>query len=170
MGQTAVVEQSRRLQMRAAGMQAGGTDRARSGSATPSSQAGRGSPPALGEALPEEHPLGRSVAKMGNGHWVPTIPGYGGYIPAKHAENICGGGIIHTCKMAGRAIAERNPLHEQHPPVTLQDDMKRSRVKEFYHAWNRPDGSEPRPEHVQLASDVREHCSTKIPGYMGHVP
>lgn len=107
---------------------------------------------------------------MGNGHWVPTIPGYGGYIPAKHAENICGGGIIHTCKMAGRAIAERNPLNEPLPSVTLQDDTRRSRFKDEYQTWSRSDGSAPRAEQVQLAADVRDHCSKQIPGYMGHVP
>jgi len=188
-GRVAVGEQKRTsewrqtMTMRGAGMKSGGVDRTRS--ATPGSQGSRRPSDNLSQgsrrpsdnlsqglvpALPDDHPLGRSRADMGHGHWVPTIPGYGGYIPAKHAENICGGGIMHTCKMAGRSIAERNPLNERPPSASLQDETRKNRFREEYQTWNNSDGSVPRHEQVQLAADVREHCSKQIPGYAGHVP
>lgn len=109
-----------------------------------------------GAEAPADHPLGKSQACMVRNHWVPTIPGYGGYVPGKHAENICGGGIIHTCKMAGRAIAERTPMSDPLPPVAMED----------YHGQNLTDG----PERERLARDIRMHCAKQIPGYMGFVP
>lgn len=122
-----------------------------------------------GPPAPEDHPLGKSRANMVRNHWVPTIPGYGGYVPGKHAENICGGGIIHTCKMAGRAIAERagQALPEPLPPVTMKDELSRSRIMEFYHGQNLAVGG---TEKDKLAHDIREHCAKQIPGYMGFVP
>ncbi|CAE8610780.1 unnamed protein product [Polarella glacialis] len=117
---------------------------------------------------PDPHPLGKSRAEIVRNHWVPTIPGYGGYVPAKHAENICGGGIMHTCKMAGRAIAERAPMNfEPLPAVTQQDDVQRARLAEYYHSGHRAERSE---VHVKLATELREHCSKSIPGYMGYIP
>lgn len=89
-------------------------------------------------------------------------------MPSKHAENIHGGGIIHTCKMAGRAIAERAPQPEHLPAVTQDDDLPRARMVDHFYAEQHADD---RPEHkARHAARVREHCSKQIPGYMGHVP
>lgn len=96
-------------------------------------------------ALPDEHPLGKSRSFLQRNHWVPTIPGYGGHIPGKHSEGICGGGVAATCRMAGRAIAERSGAL---PGAATVAAVERER----------------------LAANMREHCSTKIPGYMGHIP
>lgn len=76
------------------------------------------------DPAPEPHPLGKAKAGIVRHYWVPTIPGYSGYIPGKHAENIHGGGIIHTCQMAGRAIAERTPPPEPVVPVTDQELLR----------------------------------------------
>jgi len=97
---------------------------------------------------PDEHPLGRSRAGVTRNHWVPTIPGYGGFIPGKEAENVCGGGMAASCKMAGRAIAERR----SHTDDALGDDRAFT------------------PERHRIAAHLRDHCSRQIPGYMGHVP
>jgi len=124
-----------------------------------------GEPPA---EMPAEHPLGKSRAEMGGGHWVPTIPGYGGYIPGKHAENIVGGGVIDTCKMAGNTIAKRSMPAQPRPAATMEN----SQVRQYYHARNVGDGlnMEVSPSQAQLAADLREHCSKQIPGYAGFVP
>lgn len=115
----------------------------------------------------EPHPLGKAKASIVRHYWVPTIPGYSGYVPGKHAENIHGGGIIHTCKMAGRAIAERAPPLETLPAVTQQDDLPRGRLLDHFHTENRED----RPEYQEAhAAKLREPCSKQIPGYTGHVP
>ncbi|CAJ1348738.1 unnamed protein product [Effrenium voratum] len=118
------------------------------------------------DPAPDPHPLGKAKAEIVREYWVPTIPGYSGYVPGKHAENIHGGGIIHTCKMAGRAIAERSPLPEPMPAVTQQDDLPRGRLLEHFHAENQAS----RPEYETKAAQLREHCSKQIPGYTGHVP
>mmetsp|Transcript_51562 Transcript_51562/g.120242 ORF Transcript_51562/g.120242 Transcript_51562/m.120242 type:complete len:294 (+) Transcript_51562:56-937(+) len=119
------------------------------------------------EPAPDPHPLGKSKADVVRAYWVPTIPGYSGFVPGKHAENIHGGGIIHTCKMAGRAIAERTPLPEQLPAVTQDDDLARGRIVDRFHEENQ----EGRPEYkAQHAARLRDHCSKQIPGYTGHVP
>lgn len=107
---------------------------------------------------------------MVRGHWVPTIPGYAGHIPGKHSENVCGGGIMHTCKMAGRAIAERSALPDPPSRLTLEDVAPRSRLTEHYHARKLAEGAEPSYEKMQLAMSMREHCERQIPGYTGHVP
>jgi len=119
------------------------------------------------EPAPDYHPLGKSKADVVRNHWVPTIPGYGGFVPAKHAENIVGGGIIQTCQLAGRAIAERAPLPDPPPAVTQQDEMSRSRLLEHFHAENSMERPEYRAKHV---ARLRDHCEKQIPGYMGHVP
>ena len=120
----------------------------------------------FGDPAPDPHPLGKAKAEIVRPYWVPTIPGYSGYVPGKHAENIHGGGIIHTCKMAGRAIAERTPQPEPLPAVAQEDDLPRSRLVEHFHAENLTD----RPERDGHAAKLREHCSKQIPGYTGHVP
>jgi len=116
---------------------------------------------------PDPHPLGKSQAALIRNHWVPTIPGYGGYIPAKHAENITGGGIMHTCKMAGRAIAERPPPLESFAAVTREDDLQRGRIVEHFHEENRAEQPEYQAKH---AGRLRDHLERQIPGYMGHIP
>lgn len=108
--------------------------------------------PAPQQAFGDEHPLGKSRTNIARNHWVPTIPGYGGYIPGKYAENICGGGMSATCQMAGRAIAERQP-----PLDELEPTSGRSGMNEAH-------------ETIRVASHLREHCSSKIPGYSGHIP
>lgn len=122
------------------------------------------------EGHPEEHPLGKSRAALTRNHWVPTIPGYGGHIPGKHGENICGGGMATTCKMAGRAIAECNLVREPHPSVTMEDGLARSRIGDFYHDARRSGSAGPAMERAKVATHVREHCERHIPGYTGHVP
>lgn len=110
-------------------------------------------------------------------HWVPTIPGYSGYIPGKHPENICGGGVMHTCKMAGRAIAERHgapPASEsqqqQGLAQTQDPSMSRSRLVEEYHARSMAEGFQLCPNKLRVADTMRGHCERQIPGYSGHVP
>lgn len=99
-------------------------------------------------------------------HWVPTVPGYGGFMPAKDAENICGGGITASCRMAGRAIAERQPFGESPAILTSHDGAERSRIADFYHSQNRGKLS----DEARLGEQYRGHCSRQIPGYTGHVP
>merc|ERR1719199_1617692 len=70
-------------------------------------------------------------------HWVPTIPGYGGYIPGKDAENIGGGGLAHTCKMAARAIAERARLQEPQEVIDTHQEASRRRIPGHFHKQNR---------------------------------
>lgn len=120
-----------------------------------------------GAPAPDHHPLGKSKAELVRSHWVPTIPGYGGFVPAKYSENIVGGGVIQTCQLAGRAIAERAPLAEPFPAVTMQEDMQRSRLAEHFHTENRMERPEYQAKH---AARLRDHCEKQIPGYMGHVP
>lgn len=119
------------------------------------------------EGFPEDHPLGRSRAKITRNHWVPTIPGYGGFCPAKEAENICGGGMTATTRMAARAISERRAKPEPEPHVTKEHDLPRNRLVDYYHERY---GEEPGPEHHRRAQHLREYCSGKIPGYQGHMP
>lgn len=123
-------------------------------------------------AAPEEHPLGKSKANLLRNYWVPTVPGYCGFVPGKGSENICGGGIIHTCKLAGRAIAERAPMPSPLPSVSLEDQLARSRVVDHFQSLNRGDGVEGgfTEEREKLAKDIREHLTKQIPGYMGYVP
>eukprot|EP00928_Gymnodinium_smaydae_P009513 TRINITY_DN13573_c1_g1_i1.p1 TRINITY_DN13573_c1_g1~~TRINITY_DN13573_c1_g1_i1.p1 ORF type:complete len:328 (-),score=49.24 TRINITY_DN13573_c1_g1_i1:117-1100(-) len=100
---------------------------------------------------PDEHPLGKSMATIVRHHSVPTLPGYGGFVPAKYAENVHGSGVIGTCKKAATSISERigpPQLQRTHAPSGHSD----------------PDGA------LQLVSKVREHCGRPIPGYQGHVP
>lgn len=99
-------------------------------------------------------------------HWVPTIPGYGGFIPAKDAENIVGGGITASCRMAGRAIAERRPMGEPPVPLTVHDQAERGRVADFFHSQNVGKLS----DEQRLSEQYRGHCARQIPGYTGHVP
>merc|ERR1719188_1827685 len=168
LGRTAGSEQSRRAAQRSEASLLLETayethQQAASANATMRSLEGAGAP-----AMPNEHPLGWSRAEMGRGHWVPTIPGYSGYIPGKFAENIVGGGVIDTCRMAGQAIAKRDAPLDPRPMATMEG----SHVKEYYHARNAGEGLNlnPAPAHMQLAADLRDHCSKQIPGYMGHVP
>jgi len=164
-GDRALYEQTRRDRMRST---SAGASQPRLGSA-----AGRRNIPAPEyAAVGDEHPLGRSQCVVQRNHWIPTIPGYAGYIPAKHAENICGGGVIQTCQMAGRAIAERGGPPEPAPAVTVEDAASRSRLVEHFHARNGGvlDGQQPSLEKLRLANSMREHCDRQIPGYAGHVP
>jgi len=161
-GEHSVYEQDRRERLRSTSAPGGGNTGAagqRPSRPSSSGSGGGGGGGSMRAPLDLEHPLGRSQCFVQKGHWVPTIPGYSGYIPGKHAENICGGGIIHTCKMAGRAIAERSPLMD----APSQDAMSRQMPRSLQ------DG-EPHPEQVRLASHIREHCERHIPGYSGHVP
>lgn len=92
---------------------------------------------------PSEHPLVASQSQMVRNHWVPTIPGYSGHVPGKIPEPVCGAGPIGTCRMAGRAIAERS-----FGPSPLPPEEEKSR----------------------LAEHQRQHCTGRIPGYTGHMP
>eukprot|EP00928_Gymnodinium_smaydae_P061927 TRINITY_DN45892_c0_g1_i1.p1 TRINITY_DN45892_c0_g1~~TRINITY_DN45892_c0_g1_i1.p1 ORF type:complete len:299 (-),score=41.35 TRINITY_DN45892_c0_g1_i1:118-1014(-) len=120
------------------------------------------------QEFPDEHPLGRSRAATLRNYWVPTIPGYSGYIPGKYAENICGGGMTQTCKMAGRAIASQSAMSEGPPPVTAQDCKDRNRIVEFYHDAKHSEANA--AERVRVATMVREHCLRPTLGYKGHIP
>jgi len=138
-GERSALEQAKRRGPPRASSCPGGAEAAPA--ARPASTAAPGAP-----AHPDDHPLGRSRAEMTRQHWVPTIPGYAGYVPAKHPENICGGGVVDTCRMAGRAIAARGrrPAADAAPDAPSRE--------------------------VALASSLREHCDRLIPGYGGHVP
>merc|ERR1719478_1576688 len=108
--------------------------------------------------------MGRSRSTIQRNHWVPTIPGYGGFIPAKDAESCIGGGMTKTCRLAGRAIAERQIMQEAAP--TANADVSRGRlVDELSHDENGVTA-----ERSRLVSHLRSHCGGKIPGYMGFIP
>lgn len=118
-----------------------------------------------GTSMPDDHPLGRSRSAITRNHWVPTIPGYGGFIPAKEAESCIGGGMTSTCRMAGRAIAERAQMQligEEPPAVpasALHHDPDLGR-----------DESGVTPARERLVYHLRNHCEGKIPGYSGFIP
>jgi len=174
-GHTAMMEQTKRRHQRSApGFEGLADHQASGGSGAHNAESLGGSRSATrgldAGALSHEHPLGKSQAAMVRNHWVPTIPGYGGHVPGKHAENVCGGGIMHTCKMAGRAIAERNPLPGSHRAVTMQDNMQRSRLVDYHHTRNSSQDATVVDERVRLAGGIRDHCSKQIPGYTGHIP
>jgi hypothetical protein len=113
-----------------------------------------------GAAFPEDHPMGRSRSTIQRNHWVPTIPGYGGFIPAKDAESCIGGGMTATCRMAGRAIAERRPMQEFFQSNVSLEDADRLA----------PDESGVDLHRSRLVNHLRGHCGGKIPGYMGFIP
>lgn len=125
-----------------------------------------GTMPTVGSLKTEQGVTASRVNIMRN-HWVPTIPGYGGYIPAKEAENIVGGGMTSTCLLARRAIAETKPPETTRPSITSKDDVLRSRLVEFHHVANR---TQPPSKQERLAKHLWQHCTGQIPGYMGHVP
>lgn len=110
-----------------------------------------------GADMPDDHPLGKSRANIMRNHWVPTIPGYGGFIPAKEAESCIGGGMAATCRMAGRAIAERRQQLLEPEQVDKQADLGPHK-----------DGSS--TERSRIVNHLRSHCVGKIPGYMGFIP
>lgn len=159
-GRVAWREHSRRQLMRTQSLPAAGA-RPRSevptGKRTVSVAAAR---TALGitdpSGFPEAHPMGQSRATVVKGHWVPTIPGYGGHIPGKYAENVVGGGMLRTCQQAGRAIAERSLLSE----VPADDSVQRSLASSQHDALGID----------RVATHVRAHCERSIPGYMGYIP
>lgn len=99
-------------------------------------------------------------------HWVPPVPGYSGFVPARYSENICGGGLSHTAKMCARAIQERRPPETESMKLTVQDNAPRDRMVKHFHENNKNDPAENR----RLAENYKKHCSTKIPGYTGHIP
>lgn len=154
-GRTAAVEQARRREQLEQQQQQAQMLLLQQQQAGPGSGASTPAP-----RMVDEHPLGASRAQVHRNHWVPTVPGYSGFIPGKHAENVHGGGVIHTCKMAGRAIAARSEPPRPMAAITLQDGS-------FY--YSRGGGPE-QHEKAQLATNVREHCSRQIPGYTGHIP
>merc|ERR1712232_264216 len=53
-------------------------------------------------------------------------------------------------------------------PLTARDYTKISKVAEYHLTPT----TTPRvaPEQIRLAASVRDHCTQRIPGYMGHVP
>lgn len=112
-----------------------------------------------GVAMPDDHPLGRSRSNITRNHWIPTIPGYSGFIPAKEAESCIGGGMTATCRMAGRAIAERRPMQDLAP--VKNDDFWRDRVTEENGVTE---------ARSRVVSHLRGHCEGKIPGYTGFIP
>lgn len=165
MGDRSVYEQARRMQMRSSSVPGSAGQRQRNSTRLTSAELAASS-----AGLPPEHPLGRSRADSVNNHWVPTIPGYAGFVPGKHAENICGGGVMQTCKLAGRAIAERGGgPSESMPRPHPEDGLSRSRIVEYFQGRTFHEG-EPSQEQVKVAVGVREHCARPIPGYSGHVP
>lgn len=182
-GRVALREQNRRQQMRASDAPfyrtkseaPPGHVRSRLGSGLAESKAALGITDTLGCAADfhSTHALGKSRAEIARGHWVPTIPGYGGHIPGKYAENLVGGGVAATCQMAGRAIAERSMQPGMATPIAMEDGMQRSRMNEFY-GPPRPHGDKVGfdPDGDRVADQVRAHCerSGRIPGYSGHIP
>jgi len=104
--------------------------------------------------------------KIQRNHWVPPVPGYSGFVPARYSENICGGGLTHTAKMCARAINERRPPETEHLKKTVQDDVLRERLVAHFHETNKNDMA----ENSRLVDNYKKHCSTKIPGYTGHIP
>lgn len=110
-----------------------------------------------GTDMPDDHPLGKSRANITRNHWVPTIPGYGGFIPAKEAESCIGGGMAATCRMASRAIAERRQQLEEPQQVDRPPDLG-------------PDENGVSSERSALVNHLRGHCVGKIPGYTGFIP
>jgi hypothetical protein len=104
--------------------------------------------------------------KIQRNHWVPPVPGYSGFVPARYSENICGGGLTHTAKMCARAINERRPPETEHLKLTVQDDVLRERMVNHFHDTNKNDATENR----RLIDNYKKHCSTKFPGYTGHIP
>jgi len=106
---------------------------------------------------PDEHPLGKSRADIVRSYSVPTIPGYAGYVPAKIAENIHGGGLSQTLKTSNRVIAERLPPLDPNDPRTAAD-LARIGLGDDH------------SKHHRVASTMGAHCARPIPGYMGHVP
>jgi len=89
-----------------------------------------------------------------------------GFVPARYSENICGGGLTQTAKLAQRAIKERRPPESEILKKTVQDDEKRDRLVNHFHESNRDDMA----EKARLVEHYKKHCSTKIPGYTGHIP
>lgn len=119
-----------------------------------------------GYDVEDAHPLGKSVIGMTRSYWIPTIPGYSGYVPGKQAENICGGGIMHTAKMAGRAIVERSQAQEL--AASGANDMQRSHAEEAYAHFEAT--GDPHPLDVQRVAAISDHLDSVIPGYTGHIP
>merc|ERR1712232_691321 len=119
------------------------------------------SPAAAGWAAPtvhpDEHPLGKSRADTVRSYSVPTIPGYAGYVPAKIAENIHGGGLSQTLKTSNRVIAERLPPLDPNDPRTAAD-LARIGLGDDH------------GKREKVAFAMGAHCARPIPGYMGHVP
>lgn len=122
-----------------------------------------------GAAMPDDHPLGRSRSNITRNHWVPTIPGYSGFIPSKDAESCIGGGMAATCRMAGRAIAERRPMPQPAPQITANDDVDRGRMVDYFQELNH-DENGVTPARSRLVTHLHGHCGGKIPGYMGFIP
>jgi len=116
-----------------------------------------------GAKFADDHPMGRSKSAITRNHWVPTIPGYGGFIPAKDAESVIGGGMTATCRLAGRAIAERGLLQDR----LLGSDGNRS-ADQYLELRHDENGVTPHRERV--ANHLRSHCGGKIPGYTGFIP
>jgi len=122
-----------------------------------------------GTVIPDDHPLGKSRSNITRNHWVPTIPGYGGFIPSKDAESCIGGGMTATCRQAGRVIMERQPKPAPASMITANDDVDRGRMVDYYQQLNH-DESGITPERERLVGHLRDHCGGKIPGYMGFIP
>lgn len=110
-------------------------------------------------ALRKNLEFSRSQCTMIRNHWCPTIPGYAGYIPAKVAENIVGGGTTETCRLARRAIVERPPPKTP-PKIDGRGSIPRSQST----------GALPKDDRERLAEHMTSHCHGKIPGYMGFIP
>merc|ERR1712232_195057 len=144
LGKAAALEQAN------LGQNSGGATEANHGASSPALAGSKAS-------FPDDHPLGKSRAPIIRSYSVPTIPGYSGYVPAKYPENIHGGGILQTCKLANRAIAERLPPLDPHDPRTAAD-LARTGL------------SDHRGEREKVADVTRAHCARPIPGYGGFVP
>lgn len=112
-------------------------------------------------AMPDDHPLGKSKSTIVRNHWVPTIPGYTGYIPGVHPENIGGGTMARQCRLAARALAEQPsrcpPLCDSPIPDLTLPGPRGFKDKDDW-------------EHADLIDHLRNHCSGKIPGYTGFIP
>jgi len=112
-------------------------------------------------AMPDDHPLGKSKSTIVRNHWIPTIPGYSGYIPGVYPENISGGTMSRQVRMAARALAEapvRGPpgCNSPVPDLTLPGP------RGFKDKDNQ--------EHADLVDHLRNHCSGHLPGYAGFIP
>jgi hypothetical protein len=80
---------------------------------------------------------------LNRNYWVPSVPGYAGYVPAVRSENVFGRTFAEINEKAQRSVAIRSE-----PQLEVPLEQKMAAVFKQY----------------------REHCARPIPGYHGHIP